>query len=352
MTDASTDPTRDQDCSWADVADRVDIGLSEDFFATLLSGAYLGNLSIDDVRASILEQLRSALGGSTDIAPHSSVTLQPIVHLESNATIGYEAQVVFGNERSGSDVVGVPTRSASTEVEAARAALAQLADIPRGQFLAIKVSAAGLSHDQLLPALLESDVDRVVVEISADESTDIGAVRHGIDSLARLGVRSAIDGAGKGLFRGASLYEVTPALLKIDPSIVDGCMEDDDKRILVEKLIAVGRRLGALVVATGVDSRDELAAALLLGVDAAQGDAVNPTDVSVTEITGWSESRVELDEGSESGEVDPVLEAIEAIDAVHDTRASHAPENSRNSDVDAPSPVVGTESAFSFTQRV
>jgi EAL domain-containing protein (putative c-di-GMP-specific phosphodiesterase class I) len=305
MTNTSMSGSIDGAGASSDLVQRVVAGLSDDFFAQLLAGIDLGTLTTDDVRHRVLDEIRATLDDSSDGSSESLqslVTLHPIVHLESNAIIGYEATIAVRHEgsQSVSDIERGTSRSASMEVDAARLALARLEDVPRGQFLAVKVSSAGLQHDRLFPALLESNVDRVVVEISEGEAADIGAIRHGIDALARIGVRSAIDGAGRGLFRGASLYEVTPALLKIDPSIVDGCADDSEKRVQIEKLIAVGRRLGALVVADGVDTRDALATVFLLGVDAAQGTCVQPADMVVTSSSDWSESSIGLEDLSES----------------------------------------------------
>ncbi len=316
---SDTDPPKSGN-AWIGVADEITAGLSEDFFENLLCGAQLGGRAIDDVRIGVLTQVRAALGGSTEPARPPLVTLHPIVHLESDAIIGYEAAVTFSDEASdfASKHEYVPPRTPSREVEAVRVALDSLPEISRGQFLAVNVSTGGLAHDQLIPTLLDSDVDRLVVEISEGVAADIVAVRQGIDALAHLGVRSAIDGAGKGLFRGASLYEVSPALLKIDPAIIQGCTDDDEQRILLEKLIAFGRRLGALVVVTGVDSRDALAAAVLLGIDAAQGTLVQPTQALTIETTDRSSEQIDHsspDLVGRADDVDPVLEAIAAMEA-------------------------------------
>lgn len=298
-----------------DAAASIAAALSDDFFADLVVGAQLGSLTAGDVRSRVLDRIRSTLDVPDDGATRAFVTLQPIVHLESNAVIGYEATVAFSHEGPGtvSAIERGTTRSAAMEIDAVRAALGRVDEVPRGQFLAVKVSGAGLQHASLTSTLLEANVDRLVVEISEGAAADIGTVRQGIDKLARVGVRSAIDGAGVGLFRGASLYEVSPALLKIDPSIVDGCADDDDKRIQIEKLIAIGRRLGALVVASGVDSRESLAAVFLLGVDAAQGSCVTTSDVVVSATAGWSESRAEPDEASDDSNAESVFSLTKSV---------------------------------------
>jgi EAL domain-containing protein (putative c-di-GMP-specific phosphodiesterase class I) len=298
-----------------DVAARLATDLSEEFFNDLVLGAQLGTFTAADVRTKVLDRVRATLDVPDDGATRAFVTLQPIVHLESNAVIGYEATVAFSHEGPGavSEIERGATRSAAMQIDAVRAALGRIDEVPRGQFLAVKVSGAGLQHDSLAPTLLAANVDRLVVEISEGTAADIGTVREGIDSLARIGVRSAIDGAGVGLFRGASLYEVSPALLRIDPSIVDGCAEDDDKRVQIEKLIAIGRRLGALVVASGVDTRESLAAVFLLGVDAAQGSCVQTNDVVVSATAGWSESRVESDEASARQNTESVFSLTKSV---------------------------------------
>ena len=62
-----------------------------------------------------------------------------------------------------------------------------------------------------------------------------------------------------------------PDVIKIDRDIVHGIGHDDAKQALVEAFVSFGRRIGARLLAEGIERRADIAALTTLGVDLGQG---------------------------------------------------------------------------------
>jgi EAL domain-containing protein (putative c-di-GMP-specific phosphodiesterase class I) len=60
-------------------------------------------------------------------------------------------------------------------------------------------------------------------------------------------------------------------VIKIDRDIVTGIARDDAKQALVEAFVSFGRRIGARLLAEGIEKRSDLAKIRELGVDLGQG---------------------------------------------------------------------------------
>src|SRR5207237_10112682 len=62
-----------------------------------------------------------------------------------------------------------------------------------------------------------------------------------------------------------------PSIIKIDREIVNGIRLDDAKQALVEAFVSFGRRIGAHLVAEGIETRSDLATLAEMGVEFGQG---------------------------------------------------------------------------------
>ena len=86
-----------------------------------------------------------------------------------------------------------------------------------------------------------------------------------------VGARFAIDNAGTGQTGLRQLLEVRPEVLKLDRGIVDGIDKDEAKEALVEMIELFSRRIGAVVLAEGVETTEEANCLRSLGIPLAQG---------------------------------------------------------------------------------
>ena len=92
-----------------------------------------------------------------------------------------------------------------------------------------------------------------------------------VKALRRLGFGFAVDDAGAGYASFALIAALRPSVIKIDREIVHGISHDDAKQALVEAFVSFGRRIGAHLLAEGIERRADLAALAALDVEFGQG---------------------------------------------------------------------------------
>ena len=92
-----------------------------------------------------------------------------------------------------------------------------------------------------------------------------------VKALRRLGFGFAIDDAGAGYASFTLIAALHPSIIKIDREIAHGIARDDAKQALVEAFVSFGRRIGARLLAEGIEKRSDLAMLTSLGVELGQG---------------------------------------------------------------------------------
>lgn len=129
---------------------------------------------------------------------------------------------------------------------------------------------SGLTKKMLQQAGL--DPARVVIEISEqyqveDATLLVKAVHH----YRQLGFQIAIDDLGSG-FSGLKLWsELEPDIVKIDRYFISDVHRDPTKKAFVLNIIRLAKATGALIVAEGIETQEELMMCRELGADLAQG---------------------------------------------------------------------------------
>jgi EAL domain-containing protein (putative c-di-GMP-specific phosphodiesterase class I) len=100
---------------------------------------------------------------------------------------------------------------------------------------------------------------------------DVGMLVKQVKALRRLGFGFAVDDAGAGYASFSLIAALRPSVIKIDREIAFGIARDDAKQALVEAFVSFGGRIGALLLAEGIERRADLAMLTALGVDLGQG---------------------------------------------------------------------------------
>ena len=126
--------------------------------------------------------------------------------------------------------------------------------------LAAMVEAAGLSPRN------------ITVECTEQQAVaDVVPLKRAVKSLRRAGFGFAVDDAGAGYASFALIAALRPTVIKIDRDIVAGISHDDAKQALVEAFVSFGQRIGARLLAEGLERRADLAMITALGVHLGQG---------------------------------------------------------------------------------
>jgi EAL domain-containing protein (putative c-di-GMP-specific phosphodiesterase class I) len=204
---------------------------------------------------------------------------QPVVALATGHVAGFEAlsrfptlddvapAAVFAQARACG-------RAPELESEAIRMALRDAARRPKGTWLALNVSPAALTSDEVAQAL-PRDLHDVVVEITEQElMSDDEAFETTLADLRARGARIAVDDAGSAYAGLQHIVRLQPEIIKLDRMLVAGVRSRPDKAALIDCFVGFAQRTGALVCAEGIESLEDLAVLADLDVSYGQGYAL------------------------------------------------------------------------------
>jgi EAL domain-containing protein (putative c-di-GMP-specific phosphodiesterase class I) len=113
---------------------------------------------------------------------------------------------------------------------------------------------------------------RVIVELTEREAiTDLERLRRNVSSLQRAGVRLAADDVGAGNAGLRLLSQVRFDIVKIDLSLVQDGAQHDSSRAVVRSLMDLAARQGAVAIAEGLETAEQLRSLRELGITTGQG---------------------------------------------------------------------------------
>ncbi len=205
---------------------------------------------------------------------------QPIIGLVEGRSFGHEA-VLSAEGGEGNLYRRVPARHHDAFEQTLRERAVEAAVRLRvPAFLGLNLSASALSHaPQSAAATIRAanragfPLSRLVFEIGGDESIgdDVRLCRI-LAALRQVGVRIAFDDFGAAHSGLRSLAAFQPEIVKLDVGLTRDIGCDRIRQALVKSLSDMGRALGFLVVAQGVETEAELRCLRGLGIDIMQGD--------------------------------------------------------------------------------
>ena len=207
------------------------------------------------------------------------LVFQPIFGLGSGAVIGAECLSRFDTEPprppnewfADAGEVGLGTE---LELASVRVAVGHLEDLPAEAFLAVNVSAEVAASSELADVLAAVDggLGRVVIELTEHAPVlDYERLRERLAAARAAGARIAIDDAGAGYASFQHILRLQPDFIKLDLDLTRGIDGDPVRRALATALVTFGREIGSLMIAEGVERREELDVLTDLGFAAAQG---------------------------------------------------------------------------------
>ena len=113
---------------------------------------------------------------------------------------------------------------------------------------------------------------RLVIEITEQtDITDYAALREQLAPWVARGAQVAIDDTGAGYASLEHVVELRPDFLKLTRGLVADIDKDANRQALLRALGAFAREVGAVIVAEGVERREELEVLREAEIDFAQG---------------------------------------------------------------------------------
>jgi len=220
-----------------------------------------------------------------------SMHYQPIVNLETEEVIGFEALMRWNHPGRGviepdvfiplaeqSDVIvelgSFALREATTEASSwqcvgttsvppyvsVNLATQQLLD--PGFILLVE---SALSESGLAPERLILEITESTALFNIDETLKV------LRELKRLGVAIALDDFGTGYSSLSYLLQLDPKVIKIDQSFISSVDDSVKSEILLEAIISLGRKIHVTLLAEGIETPQQLSKLLRLGCKFGQG---------------------------------------------------------------------------------
>lgn len=113
-----------------------------------------------------------------------------------------------------------------------------------------------------------SEVVFEIVEHSPARESDLA---NALRELRSLGFRIAVDDLGEGMSGLRRLVEIAPDFAKIDQFFTRDIDSNRAKRSVVSAIAAMGRDMGIVIIAEGVETENERSVLIDLGIPLAQG---------------------------------------------------------------------------------
>ena len=229
--------------------------------------------------------LRAALADGHELLPY----FQPVISLETNAPVGYEALIRWAHPERGllepDDFLPLAEQSGliaplgwwMLDVSCRAAADPQLTG-GWSRWVAVNVSGSQLGRGQLAPAIRQAlsagelPPSRLHLEITETALVEASsAAIKEVREVADLGVRIALDDFGTGYSSLSLLRDLPVSTVKIDRSFVKPIASDRSARAIVRSVIALCQELGIATVGEGVETEEQITSLRALGCTLAQG---------------------------------------------------------------------------------
>ncbi|MGP9800807.1 EAL domain-containing response regulator [Rheinheimera sp. NSM] len=144
--------------------------------------------------------------------------------------------------------------------------------------LAVNISPLSLPNPDFMQQLLQllrqygaTSTDIIWEVTESANLTDLAASIHSMASLRLQGFDIAIDDYGTGFANAQQLSRIPATRLKIDRSLVDKISERPQQKLILENTVQLGRRLGLILVAEGVETEQDFAVLAAMGIELLQG---------------------------------------------------------------------------------
>lgn len=215
---------------------------------------------------------------------------QPIVDLKTQQTVGFEALVRWQQPDRGliSPAVFIPSMETTglivpVGLKILHQACQQLCELHRRGYGDLTVS-VNLSVRQFASATLLEDIDRVLAETQANpaglklEITESALMDCGSETAVELvqalrsrHIQICLDDFGTGYSSLSYLHQFPINHLKIDQSFVRQIDPNSNQNQILQTIVTLGHQLDLVVVAEGIETREQLAYLQQLGCQLGQG---------------------------------------------------------------------------------
>lgn len=126
--------------------------------------------------------------------------------------------------------------------------------------------------------------DRLVVEITESEPADAGMLLDKVRMFQSAGTEIAIDDLGTGYNSEAVILALNPGIVKLDISLIRDIHRDRGRQKLLDGIVKFAHSQETLVLAEGIESREEMEYLIRNGIDLVQGYYLGRAEMDVRGI--------------------------------------------------------------------
>ncbi|HTH94481.1 MAG TPA: EAL domain-containing protein [Rhodocyclaceae bacterium] len=270
--------------------------LKDDDFGNAATAPLAALESAMPVQAMYARQRYSWLLGGLE--PRIEMHLQPIVDMQASGQVfAYEAlcrlREPAGALLPGGDAFTLARqlrRQDDMDLACQYLALKRKAkEIPNGTPLFMNVMPTTLLHESWTEQCLEwlqvlsIDPRDVVIEVVESELVDASLLAARCEALRAAGMRIALDDMGTGFNGLATLAMVRAEFIKIDRTLVHEAQGSRVRAVLLEAIVSMAERLGATVIAEGLERAEDVGFCQSMGIRLGQGYFFAPPKAALHE---------------------------------------------------------------------
>ena len=217
-----------------------------------------------------------------------SHVFQPVFDITTGECFAVEALARFsGRPKRAPDawfaeahVMGI---GVELEVVSAKGALNALSRLPGDVALCVNASPEAMISAEVRQLIASSESKRVVMELTEEAKVDdYQRLSLALNQLRLMGVRLAIDDTGAGFASLAHILKLAPDFIKLDRELTSGIDHDPVRIALATALVSFASKLGAEIIAEGIETAVELEVLRRLGIRYGQGYFLcRPTSVDL-----------------------------------------------------------------------
>jgi diguanylate cyclase (GGDEF)-like protein len=210
---------------------------------------------------------------------------QPIIELKTGALLGVEGLIRPVAPAPFADPAGLFAAAAASghlvalDLTCVETIVAGAAGLAPGVFLSVNLSPATVEAPEfstagLLSILARHDFppDRLLIELTEQQPvTDLERVRLKLDTCRGAGIRLAADDVGAGNAGLRLLAELSFDVIKVDLTLVQRSASSAASSAVIESVVALAGRTGAMLVAEGIEYPEQLEQLDRLGITIGQG---------------------------------------------------------------------------------
>ena len=130
-----------------------------------------------------------------------------------------------------------------------------------------------IGSNHLINAVREYGIppEKIIIEILENRAENLDSLKQFVDTYRSHGFLIAIDDIGSEYSNLNRISIIKPDVIKLDRFLVSGINNSHHKKAVVNSLVELGQRIGALIVGEGIERQEEAFTLMELGVDLFQG---------------------------------------------------------------------------------